>query len=80
MQGKGTCEPRILPHPLEDLQPVVAQEGGAGWRSVEGQWEGERVIWASTEVPNVATYNQVRILGLVPHSFWLLLYLFYLVL
>ena len=43
--------PSVLPHPLEQLQ-AAAVEGGA--------WQGETLVWASRELPYLATYSPVR--------------------
>ena len=50
-QGGAGVRPSVLPHPLEELQ-AVGVEGGA--------WQGDGVVWASREVPFVATYSAVR--------------------
>ena len=59
MQGspdRGTM-PRILPHPLEDLQLVEAS--ASPQMQHEGLWRGEIVIWTSIDSPCAATVNEV---------------------
>ena len=50
-QGGAGVRPSVLPHPLEELQ-AVGVEGGP--------WQGDSVVWASREVPFVATCSPAR--------------------
>ncbi|CAI5536674.1 unnamed protein product [Closterium sp. Naga37s-1] len=56
-----------LSHAHEELQPV-GMEGGPPWQQGGG---GEEVLWSSTEVPLLATFNHAR----RQHSVWHLRYL-----
>jgi hypothetical protein len=49
LQGIRNQAPLLLSHPLEPL--AVANPGGWG--------PDEEIVWSSTEVPYMATYNQV---------------------
>ena len=57
-QGESGVAPAILSHPLEDLQPAVSRLAShAG--SPASPFLGETVIWTGTDVPYLATHNEV---------------------
>lgn len=43
--------------PLEALQPAIPRFPGGGF----GFWDGETIVWSSTEAPYIVTYNEVYI-------------------
>lgn len=47
-------------HPLEEPQPVLADVSlRAGVAGSYAGWSGEDVVWASCDLPYVATYSKV---------------------
>ncbi len=57
-QGEGGVAPAILSHPLEDLQPAVGRQASHGG-SPASPLLGETVIWSGTDLPYLATHNEV---------------------
>lgn len=60
LQGPEHSSVSLLSHPLEDARPVVADccLRDSGPATYTG-WSGEQVVWSSTQLPYVATYNEV---------------------
>ncbi|KAK9819154.1 hypothetical protein WJX81_007250 [Elliptochloris bilobata] len=59
LTGSAGVRPSVLAHPLEELQ-AAGVEGGA--------WQGDSVVWASRELPYLATYSP----GLARLAVWAL--------
>jgi hypothetical protein len=63
--------PHVLQHPLEEAEEISLHFSNSGriGSSCRG-WEGESVVWTSTEIPIVVTVNKVHapVMKLFPAS------------
>lgn len=57
LQGAESAGCSILTHPLEEVQALLAEFT----TDVSASWQGERVIWSSSELPYLATYSKVTL-------------------